>query len=165
VDILTISRSSFFSTLHALRSTLFRLVREKIPFFVLVALTSAVTFVVQKEKAAFKDFDAWYTPRQEILKADATANWLNQARAATFTRSFGALTEFVFSSAEHTIFLRIITPDYFVALVLGPRALLGKARFLLNLAQGELASQKPQIRNAGAIASLVFELETYCVNG
>jgi hypothetical protein len=39
-----------------------------------------VTFVVQKEKAAFKDFDAWYTPRQEILKADATANWLNQAR-------------------------------------------------------------------------------------
>jgi len=39
-----------------------------------------VTFVVQKEKAAFKDFDAWYIPRQEILKSDATAKWLNQAR-------------------------------------------------------------------------------------
>jgi hypothetical protein len=39
-----------------------------------------VTFVVQKEKSAFKDFDGWYKPRQEILKADATAKWLNDAR-------------------------------------------------------------------------------------
>jgi hypothetical protein len=39
-----------------------------------------ITFVVQKEKSAFKDFDVWYKPRQEILKADATAKWLNEAR-------------------------------------------------------------------------------------
>jgi hypothetical protein len=39
-----------------------------------------ITFVVQKEKSAFKDFDEWYKPRQEILKADATAKWLNEAR-------------------------------------------------------------------------------------
>ena len=39
-----------------------------------------ITFVAQKEKSAFKDFDAWYKPRQEILKADATAKWLNEAR-------------------------------------------------------------------------------------
>ena len=32
-------------------------------------------------------------------------------------------------------------------------------------AHGEVTSQKPQIRNAGRIASFVFELETYCVNG
>jgi protein O-mannosyl-transferase len=36
------------STLHASRSTLLRLVREKIPFFVLAASMSVVTFVVQK---------------------------------------------------------------------------------------------------------------------
>jgi hypothetical protein len=39
-----------------------------------------ITFVIQKEKAAFEDFDEWYKPRQEILKADATAKWLNEAR-------------------------------------------------------------------------------------
>jgi hypothetical protein len=39
-----------------------------------------VTFVVQKEKSAFKNFDQWYKPRQEILKADVTAKWLNEAR-------------------------------------------------------------------------------------
>jgi hypothetical protein len=36
-----------------------------------------IAFVVQREKAAFEDFDEWYKPRQEILKADATAKWLN----------------------------------------------------------------------------------------
>jgi protein O-mannosyl-transferase len=41
-----------FSTLNAQRSTLPRLVTEKIPFFVLVALMSAVTFVVQKQGGA-----------------------------------------------------------------------------------------------------------------
>src|ERR687884_1684091 len=30
---------------------------------------------------------------------------------------------------------------------------------------GEAASQKPKIRKAGRIASFVFELDTYCVNG
>jgi len=30
---------------------------------------------------------------------------------------------------------------------------------------GEDASQSPQIRKAGTIESLVFEFETYCVNG
>ena len=32
-------------------------------------------------------------------------------------------------------------------------------------AQAEEASQKPQIRNAGMIASFVFEFDTYSVNG
>jgi protein O-mannosyl-transferase len=40
------------STLNAQRSTLLSLVWEKIPFFVLVALMSAVTFVVQKQGGA-----------------------------------------------------------------------------------------------------------------
>jgi protein O-mannosyl-transferase len=38
------------STLRALRSTTLRLVREKIPFFILVVLTSVVTFLVQKRE-------------------------------------------------------------------------------------------------------------------
>jgi predicted regulator of Ras-like GTPase activity (Roadblock/LC7/MglB family) len=75
----------------------------------------------------------------ELIGAELSVQ-LNQLRTATFTRSFGALNEFVFTSAERTIFLKIITPDYFVALVLGPGALLGKARFLLKLAQPELAA-------------------------
>ena len=32
-------------------------------------------------------------------------------------------------------------------------------------AHGDDASQKPQTRSAGMIASFVFEFETYCVNG
>ena len=40
------------STLHGLRSTLFRLVREKVPFFVLVGLLCLVTFVVQERGGA-----------------------------------------------------------------------------------------------------------------
>src|SRR5690242_14635270 len=32
-------------------------------------------------------------------------------------------------------------------------------------AKADVVSQKPKIRNTGMIASFVFELETYCVNG
>src|SRR5690242_11124951 len=32
-------------------------------------------------------------------------------------------------------------------------------------ANGEVSSQKPQIRKSGGSASFVFELDTYCVNG
>jgi protein O-mannosyl-transferase len=39
-------------TLHVLRSTLFRLVREKLPFLALVAVSSVVTFVVQMRAGA-----------------------------------------------------------------------------------------------------------------
>ena len=38
------------STLHALRSTGLGLVREKIPFFILVALSSVVTFIVDAQR-------------------------------------------------------------------------------------------------------------------
>jgi protein O-mannosyl-transferase len=40
------------NTQHATRNTLLRLMREKIPFFFLVALSSVVTFVVQKHGGA-----------------------------------------------------------------------------------------------------------------
>jgi hypothetical protein len=39
-----------------------------------------VTFVLQNEKRVFLDFDKWYGRWQELLKADATAKWLNEAR-------------------------------------------------------------------------------------
>jgi protein O-mannosyl-transferase len=46
------------STLHTLRSTLFRLVREKIPFFVLVASGTVVTFVVQQRGGGLAEASA-----------------------------------------------------------------------------------------------------------
>ena len=39
-----------------------------------------VTFVLQNEKSAFAQFDEWYGPWQERLKADAVAKWLHDAR-------------------------------------------------------------------------------------
>ena len=39
-----------------------------------------VTFALQKERDAFEDFDAWYTPWQARLKADPKAKWLHDAR-------------------------------------------------------------------------------------
>ena len=38
------------------------------------------TFALQKEKAAFLDFDEWYGPWQKKLQDDPTAKWLNSAR-------------------------------------------------------------------------------------
>ena len=39
-----------------------------------------VTFVLQKEKHAFANFDQWYDPWQERLKTDAEARWAHDAR-------------------------------------------------------------------------------------
>jgi hypothetical protein len=38
------------------------------------------TFALQKEKAAFSDFDQWYRPWQKKLQDDVTSKWLNGAR-------------------------------------------------------------------------------------
>nr|HEV7952985.1 hypothetical protein [Candidatus Acidoferrales bacterium] len=39
-----------------------------------------VTFVLQKEKHAFKNFDEWYGPWQERLRTDTAAKWAHEAR-------------------------------------------------------------------------------------
>jgi hypothetical protein len=39
-----------------------------------------VTFMVQKRKAAFDDFDSWYEGWQDRLRADPIMNWLKDAR-------------------------------------------------------------------------------------
>src|SRR6185437_15868317 len=39
-----------------------------------------VTFILQSEKARFRDFDTWYQPLQARLKADKNCKWLHDAR-------------------------------------------------------------------------------------
>src|SRR5215470_19431517 len=39
-----------------------------------------ITFVTQSEKHAFKDFDSWYAPWQERMKAEPRLRWLRDAR-------------------------------------------------------------------------------------
>jgi hypothetical protein len=39
-----------------------------------------VTWILQKQKHIFRDFDAWYGPWQEKLRADALMKWLHDAR-------------------------------------------------------------------------------------
>jgi hypothetical protein len=39
-----------------------------------------VTFIVQKQKPSISDFDQWYEPHQNALKADAVMLWLVDAR-------------------------------------------------------------------------------------
>jgi hypothetical protein len=39
-----------------------------------------VTFILQSEKSRFSDFDAWYVPLQEKLKADKSSKWLHDTR-------------------------------------------------------------------------------------
>jgi len=39
-----------------------------------------ITFVTQSEKHAFKDFDSWYAPWQERMKAEPRLKWLRDAR-------------------------------------------------------------------------------------
>jgi hypothetical protein len=39
-----------------------------------------VTFILQSEKARFRDFDAWYVPLQAKLRADKSGRWLHDTR-------------------------------------------------------------------------------------
>jgi hypothetical protein len=41
-----------------------------------------ITFVLQSEKHTFNDFDAWYAPWQERMKAEPVLRWLRDARTA-----------------------------------------------------------------------------------
>ena len=44
----------------------------------------SVTLMLQKEKAAFPNFDGWYGPWQKALKDDRYSKWLNDARVTVF---------------------------------------------------------------------------------
>jgi hypothetical protein len=41
-----------------------------------------VSFIIQKQKASITNFDEWYTPHQQDLKADPVMSWLVEARNA-----------------------------------------------------------------------------------
>ena len=53
----------------------------------------------------------------------------------------GTLSEMVFTSDNFTTVVRTITEEYFVAAVMKPSALMGKARYLLRVAAPKIASE------------------------
>lgn len=72
----------------------------------------------------------------ELMGAEVSSV-VNQLRQAAFTGAFGELIEFVFSSRKAKVLIRVMTENYFIAVVLGPDAYIGKARFLLRLAESD----------------------------
>jgi hypothetical protein len=55
--------------------------------------------------------------------------------------SVGALSELVLGSGKFTTIVRPITTEYFVAAVMKPSALMGKARYLLRVTAPKIASE------------------------
>lgn len=76
----------------------------------------------------------------ELMGAELSAI-VNQARQAAFVSQFGQSREFVIRSDDTTILLRVLTDDYFIVLVMGPQAHVGKGRFLLRLVEKEIVAQ------------------------
>jgi len=73
----------------------------------------------------------------ELMGAEISAI-VNQLRQAAFISQFGTTKEFVLRSDQTTILLSVLTIDYFLALVMGPDAHVGKGRFLLRSIESEL---------------------------
>lgn len=76
----------------------------------------------------------------EMMGAEISA-FVNQLRKASFVAQFGVTREFTFRSESSTILLRVLTDDYFVALVVKPEAHIGKGRFLLSLIEEEMVKE------------------------
>jgi hypothetical protein len=55
--------------------------------------------------------------------------------------SVGGLSELVLGSGKFTTIVRPITPEYFVAAVMKPSAMMGKARYLLRVTAPKIASE------------------------
>lgn|GEM_PF-211987 len=69
------------------------------------------------------------------------SSFVNQMRKASFVSQFGVPKEFTFRSETSTILLKVLTKDYFVALIVSPEAHLGKGRFLLRMMQDEFLKE------------------------
>jgi len=66
---------------------------------------------------------------------------LNQLRRSSTAQEFGEPDEFFYSSDDIKVVFRIVTHEYFVALVMGPQGLVGKGRYLLKLADAGLKKE------------------------
>ena len=65
---------------------------------------------------------------------------LTQVKKVVDSAKFGAFEEMTVKADQLTLALRLVTPQYFVAVALGPEGNFGKARFLLRLASSKLVS-------------------------
>ncbi len=63
---------------------------------------------------------------------------LSQARKAGELLEIGGVTEMLVKAEGMTLVTRMLTDEYFLAIVLGPKASFGKTRFLMRLAQDKL---------------------------
>jgi len=68
----------------------------------------------------------------ELMGAELSG-LLSQLRHSSTVQETGEPDEFFYSSESCKMVFRVITPDYFVALAVGPEGLVGKARFKLKL--------------------------------
>ena len=66
---------------------------------------------------------------------------LSQVRKAAEILEVGKLREVAIRSERLTFVVRVLSPDYFLALALEPEASLGKGRFLMRAALPELRIQ------------------------
>lgn len=66
---------------------------------------------------------------------------LTQARKAADSAKLGTFEEMTVKADRLTLALRLVTPQYFIAVALAPDGNLGKARFLMRLAAPKLVAQ------------------------
>jgi predicted regulator of Ras-like GTPase activity (Roadblock/LC7/MglB family) len=69
------------------------------------------------------------------------ATVLAAARRASQSLEAGDVEELTVQTERGTLLVRLVNPDYFVALALGPGALRGRGRFHLRLASLKLAPE------------------------
>ncbi len=66
---------------------------------------------------------------------------LTQVRKAGETLELGGVTEMVIKAEGVTLVIRMLTEEYFLAIVLGSKANFGKTRFLMRLAESKLKAE------------------------
>ena len=66
---------------------------------------------------------------------------LTQAKKAAASAKLGAFEEMTVKAEGLTLALRMVAPQYFLAVALAPDGNLGKTRFLMRLASPKLVAQ------------------------
>ena len=85
--------------------------------------------------------DQYFTPGEQLdlnMIAVEYANVLKEIRKTAEILNLGEMEEVSIKTARFHIVVRIITPDYFVAMTLGRDGNFGKARYLLTRETGNL---------------------------
>ena len=76
----------------------------------------------------------------ELMGAELSG-LLNQLRHSSTVQETGEPDEFFYASDKFKMLFRVITPEYFVALAIGPEGLVGKARYKLNLLSAAIKAE------------------------